>query len=672
MAAVLSNLQYILGLMVWLAATAVGGIWLVRSAFRVRPNEEMLSGIVVGLIIENLLANGLAQILPVLPAFYLAAALTLLLGAVFWLSAHNPARGLLRIPIAWRQLLCLGLLVVVFFSINRGLAIFDDYQNIPITSQLAAGDVPPHFSLDPGVEFDYHYGQLLYAAQIMRIADIVPWTALDLTRAMTIALPMMMAYLWVRRLTRSTLAGVLGSIFSVLATGTRWLLLLLPPGVVQAISGRVEMMGSGAQTAPDLASALTRTWAIEGGGPLGFPFAFLSSSMGAGVMNLGGGGNIASAGVVILLTVNRWQGWQAFVLTTLLYAAAGLGGEVGTVVATVAWVLVTLFHMLRNRTWRIPRSLLAWLGVVVVSRVLIVLQGGLLSSAFQRLVSGLLGEELSNSYFSLKFGFHWPPTLVSAHFGRLSLFDPATLLVALLDIGPVLLALPLIAAYAVKSYRSRRWPEVTGMVGGLISLGALFFMYEGNAGPSATGRLYLFLGMCKFWAFPLVWLWAARRGQMIKAAAAGLGVMAVMGGMVLFGMQLIAAQKPVATYFIEPIDARMQRAYWNKLEPDALIFDNVPSRPATIFARLTNAYSTWYVPKPEWVNLVVSPTPQRLLEAGFRYAYVDDQYWDALGPADQAALMLPCVKKVQEYRQPDPADLTRDEFRWLLDLSGCK
>ncbi len=37
--------------------------------------------------------------------------------------------------------------------IGRGLGIADDFQNLPLTSLLAAGDIPLHFPLNPIAAF---------------------------------------------------------------------------------------------------------------------------------------------------------------------------------------------------------------------------------------------------------------------------------------------------------------------------------------------------------------------------------------------------------------------------------------------------------------------------------------------------------------------------------------
>jgi hypothetical protein len=99
------------------------------------------------------------------------------------------------------QVIALALLFGLFFAISRGLAIFDDYAHLPTLSLMAAGDIPPHFSLDPRVPYGYHYFLLLLAAQMTRLSSWFPWTAWDAAR--TGSCPGGAARrLWARRVTQ--------------------------------------------------------------------------------------------------------------------------------------------------------------------------------------------------------------------------------------------------------------------------------------------------------------------------------------------------------------------------------------------------------------------------------------------------------------------------------------
>jgi len=208
------NLGQIVSLVGWIALWSLGGIWIARRAFNLRPNEQALVGLAVGLVMEDLLVNFLGFVLPFELACWIGVGLVFVAGLVLALTGEQPGgrrslRSLLPslVPGQWLVLL---ILVALFYGIGRGMAIFDDYAHLPTVSLMATGDVPPHFSLDPSVPYGYHYFLLLVAAQIVRLGDIFPWVALDFARALSLGMAVLLAAIWVQRLTRSRLAGLLG------------------------------------------------------------------------------------------------------------------------------------------------------------------------------------------------------------------------------------------------------------------------------------------------------------------------------------------------------------------------------------------------------------------------------------------------------------------------------
>jgi hypothetical protein len=167
-------------------------------------------------------------------------------------------------------------------------------------------------------------------------------------------------------------------------------------------------------------------------------------------------------------------------------------------------------------------------------------------------------------------------------------------------------------------------------------------------------------------AVPLVWLWVSRRPAVVKMLAAFVGLVTITSGLVMFGIELIAIQRPVYSYFITPLDARMTRAHWDRLEPGALVFDPQPSRATTVLGRPTDSSYTWYRTKPEWETLRAAPDPFQLRAAGYRYIYLDNRYWDGIPVEIQQALSGACVKMTSE------ANDDQGNFRRLLDISACQ
>lgn len=651
-------------LLPWTALWLAGGVLLAWGAFRLRPNEVIIAGLAVGWLVQVWLANLLCLVLPVPLASWLSAAGVFLAGA--FVALRVGWRRLERPQISLPQLLILAAITYIFFSAARGLAIFDDFAHLPTVSLMAAGDVPPHFALDGQVRYGYHHFLLLFSAQLIRLGGLSPWWALDAGRAVAFGLAVMLSALFARRLTRSRLAGMLGGLAVAFGSGARWLLLLAPPAVVSWLGRHVELIGSGAGSGASLSEALVNFWAVEGAGPIGFPFGFANGVFPAGVTAAHGANGLANFMVIFLLlmTFNRWRSPAAAVVTAVLISIWGLLGEAELPLIAAGWGLVCLAWIIANRSLRLPRSLLAWLGVAAAGCLIGLLEGGAWTDILMQTAARMFGQDVG-SYQTIGFEVG-APVLVSSHLGVLPVTHPATLLVALAELGPVLLVLPLLVAWGWKAFRIGRWYESATAATVVVSLLMLFVRFSGSTGVRNTPRLYVFIPLLLAFAVPLTLLFVERRSSAVKMAAAGLGLVMIFGGLVFAGFQMIAVQRPVYSYFLTPLDVQMTRAHWNRLEAGALVFDPVPYRAPAIFARHTNASYTWYHPKPEWEALLQAPDPRRLRAAGFRYLYVDKGYWDSVDPNLRAAYSGGCAVLVD-----DVSDALGD-FRRLFDLQNCR
>lgn len=678
MSLTLNNLVDLAALLGWISLSTLGGVWLARRAFNLRPNELALAGMGLGLMLENWLANLLGRFVAVPAAFWLSAGLVFLAGLALTLApderggGRKSLRELVDIPIYPLQWVGLVLLAFVFTAAGRGLAILDDYQNLPMTSLLATGDIPPHFALDPEVVFDYHYGTLLVAAQVMRVGGLHAWNSIDIVRGFGFALAILLAAQWVRRATGSQLAGFISALMGMFAGGTRWLMLLLPEALLKKISANLQLIGSAAQSAPDFLSALPGVWAVDSGASWAFPFAFANGinppsiwTYHSGVGMMGG-----LTGIFLLLTHNRWRGWPAVAITSAMLAGWALYAETALVRLAVGLVAVSLLYALLRRTKRLPAGLVRWYWALIPAGLIALAQGGVLTGIATGLFSRLSGPAAgSGSYFSFGFSLFWPPALLSSHLGYLPLANPYTLLTALFEIGPILLLLPFGLIWGLKAFRSERWYEAILIVLPVLSVITLVVQYTGNAGPTALNRVQgMMIGLAGGnFAFAGMWLWARKRSDTLKVLLGVLLAVCMFGGVVLFGFELLSAPSPVRSTFVSVLDARAEADYWNRLEPGALIFDKSSSRPATIFGRATHAGITWYESKPEWEELVKAPDPARLRAAGYDYAYIDRAYWEKMDPQYRQLLEGECVRLVKEYEwERFPYD-----FRRLLDIRQC-
>jgi len=649
----------------WSLPWTIGGWLLVRGLFRLRRGEDAIVGFSLGLTLQVWLANLLSHIAPASVSFWTAPGLVLIAGIAATVRSPRPVWPVLRIS-HWVQL---GALTVLFLGIGRGLGVFDDYQNLPTVSLMAAGSVPPVFALDSSLRFGYHYFLLLFAAQLMRVGNIFPWTALDAGRALLLALPLTLVAIWLWRLTRNRYAVLLGTMVVAFSGGARWLLLLLPTGLLLRLSESITLIGSAASSAPNLAEALISNWSIDGAGPIPFPFAFHSGINQAYVMAHTG---IAGSGVLILmlllLTYRRWKNRAASMVTVALLSALALANEIAYLLLGLGLLLSALAAGAGLRASSPRRHVALWLAIPAASLIIALLQGGMLTEIAR---TRLFGKATDPSYFDATPSLVWPPALVSAHMGALSITNPWQLLVALAEMGPVVLISPLVLLHGWKALKRGRWLEaglVASSVGIVIAAlvsfrGALF-----TAAPRLLSNWFL---VCALYFVPLGSLWSARKGESIRIGIAALGLAGSLGGLVLFGVQLAAIQKPIYATFIAPADAKMAAQMWNQLEPEALVFDPLVFRAPTVLGRATRSSQTWYTRSPEWEALRDAPNPNDLRRAGFSYAYFDGDSLSQLSPELQRALSGGCVKQVMQVEAFRSLEDNRSEVRQLLDLRGC-
>jgi len=147
----------------------------------------------------------------------------------------------------------------------------------------------------------------------------------------------------------------------------------------------------------------------------------------------------------------------------------------------------------------------------------------------------------------------------------------------------------------------------------------------------------------------------------------GLGALSlVTGGVVILVTQLYSLPAEQYSYFIQNLDATASGEYWNSFPTEVQILDRVPERGVTLFGRITRASAGIYEPLPEWEAAIADPDPQRLVEAGYGWAYFDKLWWSSLTQEQQHRFGQPCVDVMDEWRSPDGQD-----YRVLMDLRGC-
>ena len=491
-------------------------------------------------------------------------------------------------------------------------------------------------------------------------------------RGLIIALPLMLAWLWAYRMTHNHIASVLTSIMLMFAGGARWLLLLLPQPILQLISNQITLIGSASVTAPDLLRAMLSNWKIDGNGPIPFPFAFHSGIFQSYVMNgyTGISGMAFIIVLLLLLTAQRWRNPFAGVITFILISSLALANEVTFGLIGLGFVFAVIVWMISHRSWKLPASLMRWIAVLVPVGLAAMIQGGMFTQIVRARFTS--GPGSGGSYFDATPNLVWPPSVISAHFGALSLFNLSQLIVALTEIGPIILALPLVIIWGWKTLRTQNWYEAALIGTFAWSVPSLFVAFKG---PLYTATPRLFDGLlfaCTLYAVPLFWIWARQKSDAVRSVVVFGGLVTIFAGLMLFGIQLISIQKPVTTTFISDLDAKVTDKYWNKLKPGSWVLDPSPYQGPTIFGRATDSSVTWYLPKPEWQALLANPDPRQIHAQGYDYFYFGIDYWNQLTPQQQVALQQPCVKKLFEVDGIHSLTDYRKDFRRLLDVSACK
>ena len=422
----------------------------------------------------------------------------------------------------------------------------------------------------------------------------------------------------------------------------------------------------------DLVRALLSNWKIEGDGPIPFPFAFHSGIFQSYVMNgfTGISGIAFIIVLLLLLTAQRWRNPFAGAITFILFSSLALANEVTFGLMGLGFVFAVIVWMISYRSFKLPFSLLRWVAVLVPVGLAATIQGGMFTEIVRARFTSGAGS--GGSYFDATPNLVWPPSIISAHFGALSLFNPAQLIVACTEIGPIILALPIVIIWGWKTLRTQNWEEAALIGTFAWSVPSLFVAFKGPLYTATPRLLDGLLFACTLYAVPLLWIRARKKSDAWRGALVVGGLITIFSGLMLFGIQLISIQKPVTTTFISDLDAKVTDKYWNKLKPGSWVLDPSMYQGPTVFGRATDSSVTWYVPKPEWEALLGNPDPHQIHAQGYDYFYFGIDYWNQLTPRQQAALQQPCVKKLFEVNGIHSLTDYRKDFRRLLDVSACR
>jgi hypothetical protein len=668
--------------LLWLAVAAVWGVggWLIAShAFRLEARERLIAGFGFGLICYLWFANLLGHWLHPTWTFLLAAFLVAGLGLAYAWKGERPLLDLNDLR-AWRLLLLGLLLAWLFLRLAKGLAIFDDRKNISIVSTMAAGDIPPHHYMNSTFYFAYHYGFQLLGASLMRLGGLLPWSAFDLSKAIVGAYTLVLLGLFARRYVEPAWAAGIVAAVAAFSTGTRYLLLLAPASLMARIDPLIFVRSVDEVVGMPLSQAILQGLVLKDGPPAPFLYAFMNGIGWPLVMAIHAGPSTLSFAILLLawMVAPRLKGPAAALILLILFSFWGLVWESSYGLFVIGGLGAALYWAWKGKWGQQPA--VRWITLALVLSIPVaLLQGGTITEMARGLFSGseialaasaeasAVGESASLAGFSLR----WPPAVYSGHLSALSLFSPYQLLVAIFELGPLVLFAPWITWWAWKRYQEGDW--MMGAAGLSAWTGfalPVFFSYQYDRDIVRFTKHGLMI-----WTLILGFMLWDSRTRWLRAiripAAIALGLM-VFGGLAVAGTELTAASQSVLTEEgITGLDSRVAGEAWDRLRPGSEIFDPQTWRATMVTGRLTRVVASNmsfdYEHSTEWEELRSQPSVESLLESGYQYVYIDESWWAEIPETSRSSLSNSCVGVIAEKEQSEAGT-----FRRILDLGACK
>ena len=668
------NPLLILGWLTTAAVWTLGGWLIATHAFRLEERERLLVGFGIGLVMYLWFLNLLGHWVEATTTFVAAAFLVVGVGLAFAWKGERPIlrRSDLRV---WPWIVVGLILMAIFARMARGMGIFDEPKNLSIVSTMAAGDIPPHHYLNSTVSFAYHYGFQLFGSSLMRLGGLLPWSAFDLSKAIAGAYLFLMLALLANRYLDSPWAGLLVAGILAFVTGTRFLLFLVPSGLMTQLDALIRVRSPDVVVGMPLSQAIYQGVVLDDGPPAPFLFAYMDGFGWPLVMALQIGPSVVSFIILLLacLLAPRMRSRASFLILTILFSFWAMVWE-----ASYGLFLIAGLPLAIISGWRQGRGTEEWVKWTILALFLSIpfalLQGGTISEMFRKMVLGLgssaaaiPGEPASLGGFALR----WPPAVISKHLGSLEIFSPPELLVAILELGPVVLFTPWITRWVWKRYRQGDWILGVAVLSAWLGfILPIIFSYEYDRDIVRFTEHGLWI-----WSLVLIIMTieqASGQTKVFTKLASGGLVLMLLGGFVVAGSELSAASQLVLSeQGISYLDSYVARDVWDRLPPEIEVFDSLPWRATMITGRLTRVVqgnmSYNYGRSVEWEALRADPSVERFLANGFRYVYIDENWWNDLSDAARASLSAPCVQVVTEH-----VDGERGDFRRLVNLDHCE
>lgn len=673
----------------WLAAFLLSWLagWLLAThAFKLNKHERLIAGLALGVVLSAWLVNFVGRLVPAELAFWFAPGLLLLIAlAVAWRSPQRPILHREDLQI-WPWLLAGLGLVWLFLLWSKGVALFDEHKNLSLISVIGNGDIPPRYSLYPDIYLAYHYGFHLFAGGLMRLGNMLPWSAFDTAKSLVWAISLLLAAVLGRRMTGTVWGGWATAAVLALASGVRYLMLMLPPGLLLRADGLIQLQGTSALIDQPFSQALLASWPVDGGPPIPYPFAFINGILQPFVMAHQGPSTFSVLFFLLLWVLfPRISGRASIACLAAVLAMWALVWESSYALLALGLVGFAGVYYVKKRHLQLP-NLTAALVALLASAPLVLLQGG----TFTEMARGMLGSsagvglqavgsmaahwlpampasvvEASNSF--LGFTLRWPLAIVSSHLGPLRIFSPVELVLALFELGPVILFAPLLTLWAWRRAHAGEWwlgaLTVAAWAGLLLPI---FFEYEADRDISRLTSQALLI-----WSLMLVFAIADRaaswRPWLRQAAVAALAL-ACVSGVLVAGIQFTAASSTQLGAGFDKLDAEFASQAWGTIPESARVFGPLGS--TTILTGHLSGQLLGDAPeRGVWRRLENELSLELLNKSYFDYLYIDSRWFNSLPENANrgSGLDSACVETVVEVW-----DNAHINFRRLLDVSACR
>jgi hypothetical protein len=544
---------------------------------------------------------------------------------------------------------------------GQGLSVFDDPKNLSLISTMAAGDIPPHFYMNSTYYFSYHYGFQILGASLMRLGGLFPWSAFDFSKALVGAFLIVLAYLLSYRFLQNEFKATMVTLVFTFATSIRYLLVLLP----QSIQTNFHLRLTTRMAPQSLSDLLIQEIRDDAAPPIPFPFAYSGGIVAwPRIIAIQAGPSSIALLTLFLawLLIARGKRRYSFLLLIPVFAFWAMSWESTYVLFWAGGIFILVYRLFRGeQVSGLGGEMLA----LCLSLPIALVQGGTLTEIPRKLIWGAPGESFINPVASIAgFSLRWPPAINSTDFGELSLTSPGQLLVALCELSPVLLLAPWITIWAWRRFKKGDWFLGALMISSWIGfLVPLFLRYENDRDITRFSAYAITV-----WTVLLsllVWDFTGRGEKLFKYAAATALFLSVFGGFLIAGDALTATARTVISTILTPLDAMVTRDTWDSLPKDAEVFDSDKWRATALTGRLSRSALKTGVPSPSWSKLFENPSVAEMLKQGYRYVYIDEDWWSSLSSQAQAAIEPACVQVISEHRQ-------QNRFRRLIDLSPCQ